>query len=237
MRKVLLNFKKIKFFLGHIYKSIKIRGFINTIAVLRLNIAFDLKNKTDTWFPVGLHCLKVVGKNKKYGVTYQGVDSFVFKSVFQKLNRDFTNSTFVDLGCGKGKALILASDFFQKLIGVDFSEEMCNICRKNIDKFSKRTGKTLEVEIINQDAAQYIIPENADVFFMYNSFHEPVISTVIDNIEKSLKINNREIFIIYVNALYDNIFEKRDYQLLLSLSEEASRYKVYDDYGVYVYTK
>jgi len=237
MRKVLINLKKIKFFLGHIYKSIKIRGLINTIAVLRLNIAFDLKNKTDTWFPVGLHCLKVVGKNKKYGVTYQGVDSFVFKSIFQKLNRDFTCSTFVDLGCGKGKALILASDFFRMLIGVDFSEEMCNICRKNINKYSKRTGKNLEVEIINQDAAQYKIPENADVFFMYNSFHEPVISTVIDNIEKSLKINNREIFIVYVNALYNNIFEKRDYQLLLSLSEETSRYKVYDDYGVYVYTK
>src|SRR6516225_8353137 len=40
--------------------------------------------------------------------------------------------TFVDIGCGKGRALMVASAFpFRRLVGVEISPELCEIARAN----------------------------------------------------------------------------------------------------------
>ena len=46
-------------------------------------------------------------------------------------------TTFIDFGCGKGRALIVASKFgFQKLVGIELSQHAMDVCRKNLKKLS-----------------------------------------------------------------------------------------------------
>lgn len=106
----------LKFYLRYIYKSIEYRGFLNTIVIMGSGIFFDLKYRTKTHVPVNLNSLKFESDNKKYGVQYEGVNSYIFNTIFQRLSDHgykFGDLRFIDFGCGKGKALMLASGFFQ----------------------------------------------------------------------------------------------------------------------------
>lgn len=136
----------------------------------------------------------------------------------------------------KRKSVDVGFRFFSRLIGVEFSSELCLICKKNLDGFIKRKGRELNYQIINADATQYTIPNDATVFFFYHPFFENVMNVVVDNIERSLESKHRQILIIYVNAAHKNIFEDRNYQLLFSLTQETAKYKIYDELGVYVFS-
>src|SRR5262249_25004484 len=52
---------------------------------------------------------------------------------------DYGEFIFVDAGCGKGRALMLASFFnFKKIIGIEFSEQLVEIAKQNMAKFSAK---------------------------------------------------------------------------------------------------
>jgi len=234
-----LENENLKFHLRYINKSLEYRGLLNTMVVFGSAFFFDLKYRTKTHKPLNLNSLKIESENKKYGVQYEGVNSYIFNTIFQRLGSygyKFDALRFIDFGCGKGKALMLASRFCSRLIGVEFSSELCLICKKNLDGFAKRKGKELNYKIINIDAAKYTIPNDAAVFFFYNPFFENVMNVVVDNIERSLELKQRQILIIYVNAAHKNIFEDRNYQLLFSLKQETAKFKIYDELGVYVFS-
>jgi len=49
----------------------------------------------------------------------------------QAMPIDLSKFTFIDLGAGKGRALLMASDYlFQKIIGVEFMPELHHARRK-----------------------------------------------------------------------------------------------------------
>jgi SAM-dependent methyltransferase len=49
--------------------------------------------------------------------------------------------TFIDIGCGKGRALLLASKFgFQRILGLELSSRLVAVAKTNISKYQRRTG-------------------------------------------------------------------------------------------------
>jgi predicted RNA methylase len=43
-------------------------------------------------------------------------------------------TTFVDIGSGKGRALIIAAEYaFKRIIGVEYSPSLATICRRNLE--------------------------------------------------------------------------------------------------------
>jgi SAM-dependent methyltransferase len=131
----------------------------------------------------------------------------IFKVV--KLN-SFTH--FVDIGCGKGRALCVAAHYgVKKLTGIDFSKEFCIATKSNLEK-TKQVIPGLEYTVISNDAFYFDIPDDADCIFMFNPFDETIMSSVINNINKSLKKNPRKITIIYLNPLQKHLFLKNDFK-------------------------
>src|SRR5579872_6214005 len=65
---------------------------------------------------------------------YQPVDPDVFRATMAHIEEDFSQFTFVDIGCGKGRALLLADDFnFARIVGVDFSKRLIRIASRNAE--------------------------------------------------------------------------------------------------------
>src|SRR6202453_3410424 len=76
---------------------------------------------------------------------YFGVAPSVFHAVMdamrERLQLDFERFTFVDAGSGKGRALLLASDYpFREIIGVELSPELERIARSNIARYAEAKG-------------------------------------------------------------------------------------------------
>ena len=141
----------------------------------------------------------MVGPNKSHGKTYQAIDEGFFKTCFAHLTEDWSEFTFVDLGCGKGRALLLARELgFRRIIGVEFAPSLAKTARRNCS--------FAEIEI--GDAAQYAFPSGPLVVFMYNPFDENVMCQVIQHLPSC--------YVAYMNPLYDGLFESVDQPIFRS---------------------
>ncbi len=109
---------------------------------------------------------------------------------------------FLDIGCGKGRALCVAAHHgCKKLTGIDLSKELCNAAKKNL-ALTKKTISGIDSVIINNDAFYFEIADDVDCIFLFNPFDETIMSGVVENILESLQAHPRKVSIIYVNPLH-----------------------------------
>ncbi len=192
---------------------------------------------TSNWdLSIALHILKhELRGEKQYGINTSGADKLdslaeqgididhstiympasydLLEAVFQRVGIATFNH-FIDIGCGKGRALCVAAySGVKKLTGVELSREFCEVTKSNLSKVKKRIPK-IEYTIKHNDAFYFDIPNDADCIFMFNPFDDVIMSGVIENIEQSLEENPREITIIYFNPTQQHLFLEQDYHLI-----------------------
>jgi SAM-dependent methyltransferase len=90
---------------------------------------------------------------------------------------------FIDVGCGKGRPLIIANQYnFAELIGVEYSPKLCRIARANLQKLD------ISARVICQDAAQFQFPERDVFVFFYHPFESVVLHKVLDNLRAARRV-------------------------------------------------
>jgi SAM-dependent methyltransferase len=101
---------------------------------------------------------------------------------------------FLDIGCGKGRPLIIASGYgFKDLIGVDYSATLCRVAERNL----KARGVE-RFRIINSDAARFDYSRENTLAFLYHPFKDDVLGTVLDNLR--IATLGHELVIAYVGS-------------------------------------
>jgi predicted RNA methylase len=169
---------------------------------------FDLRYGIDTYSWFSISELAKEHEVAKHAVLYQATKVLPLRMFFKKINKD-KDDVFVDIGSGKGRVLLLASELgFKEVRGIEFSSILCSIAEKNIKKYKKKVSTKSNFEIINLDASQYQFKDDETVFFMYNPFDEFILEKVLENINNSLERHKREITIIYVNPVHRHFLEK-----------------------------
>lgn len=169
---------------------------------------FDIRYGIETHKWVQLDNLTIESVNKESGYCYQPTRVRPLRELFQAIMPLVpAEGALVDFGCGKGRVLIVASEFgFKEVIGVDFSKELCEIARSNCAVYKVRTKSLTEFHIIEADVADYAINPDDVVIFMFNPFNERVMASVLINICTSLERSPRKILLIYHNPEYDQVF-------------------------------
>jgi 16S rRNA G966 N2-methylase RsmD len=191
----LMNLKNVKMVLRNISKV----GFFATLQYIFSDLIFDYKYKVETINTIMLDELEIDSPNKVHGRYYEGTNAYLFKKAFSHIKVDVPNSCLVDFGSGKGKVMLMAAERgFRKVIGVEFSIELVEICRRNIETFKQKTKSKTEFEVVHMDAAEYEIPSEANLLFFSNPFDEMLIAKVIDKILRSLEMYPREIVVVHL---------------------------------------
>lgn len=130
------------------------------------------------------------------GLHYQGTSPRLFREVLDELPVARKELTFIDIGCGKGRTLLLAAQFgFRHVVGVELSEELAQTARENL----RAVG--IDGEVHTVDAAHMEFPDGPLVVYLYNPFGEATVKVVLDNLRRSLSERPRDTFVIYVNPL------------------------------------
>jgi SAM-dependent methyltransferase len=102
-------------------------------------------------------------------------------------------ATFVDLGAGKGRALLIAARSpFRELVGVEYSATLAATARANV----QRAGDD-RIRIVHADAASYRFPDGPLVLYFYNPFDATVMREVIWNLTQSHQHQRRRIVVLY----------------------------------------
>lgn len=163
---------------------------------------FDVLNGTDTARRIRQKELVVVSAHAEGARDYIPTRGRAFNKLMRRICFP-EGSVFIDFGSGKGKILLLASRLgFRRVIGVEFSAKLCAFANQNVDVYRRKIPVGTEVEVVCTDAAQYPIPDDANVFFMFNPFGMAVMETVADNIKISLNRKQRSIWMIYNDPVY-----------------------------------
>lgn len=103
----------------------------------------------------------------------------------------------VDLGCGKGAAIITLAKFpFAKIAGVEISPALIRVAEAN---FARATlgHRRHDIELHCCDAASFRDYDEYNFVYFYNPFKTPVMKAVIENLGASLKRRPRHCTIVY----------------------------------------
>jgi len=116
--------------------------------------------------------------------------------------------SFVDLGCGKGRALLVATEFqFRAVVGVELSPGLAAIARENSRALRRRFPARKPIEIALHDAVTYTFPRGNLVVFLYNPFGAPVVDQVAANLEAHASSTGAKVFVVYYNPVHGNRFD------------------------------
>ncbi|MBM2820255.1 MAG: hypothetical protein HW405_15 [Candidatus Berkelbacteria bacterium] len=139
----------------------------------------------------------------EYDASYYGILERTQKFIsFKK------NDVFIDLGCGKGRAVFFYSyKGIRKSIGIEINKKLIHDAKTNLKKFKYFKNN---IKFSQIDAAKYNFFDET-IIYLANPFGKLTLSRVLRNLKKSLIKNPRKIRIIYVFARFKDCFEKQDW--------------------------
>jgi hypothetical protein len=134
-----------------------------------------------------------------YNAGYFGVAPSAFRSMLQRLHLPLEQFTFVDLGSGKGRAMLIASEYpFRAICGMEISPQLHSIALNNIARYSNPKQQCRNITAILGDAIGYVFPSGPLLVYMWNPFEGPVFTSVLANLESSLAREPRDIIVLYL---------------------------------------
>jgi SAM-dependent methyltransferase len=119
---------------------------------------------------------------------------------------NFRDFTFVDLGSGKGRTLLMASDYpFHRIVGVELLPALQEIALENLRQYKSESQKCFALESICADATTFPLPEGPLVIYLFNPFPESGMRQVALNLEQTLHSHPRPIYVLYHNPLLEHV--------------------------------
>lgn len=209
----------------HRYDNLGVPGLLGLRRMPRLpdRVAaphpFDLEHGTDTGgFEPG-EALVTGSSADLFNTAYYAISPSTLSAAIARIPGSLARYTFVDLGCGKGRALLVAASFpVAQVLGVEISSSLCEVARRN-------TAAEPRIQILEQDAATVVYPQTPLLVFLYHPFLKPVLRRTLDNLERQLRAEARPTWLLYANPSYAGFiartgFLKQVWDLNLPLSAE-----------------
>ena len=172
----------------------------------RIARQWDKAHNVDTAGSIQLKFLDVIGPHRDFGNECVCTSPKSFDFIMQHLPEDLSRYTFIDIGAGKSRTLLLASCHgFEKVTGVEFARELVAISRENIANFRNDNQKCRDVMIEAGDAAEYDFPSDALVVYFYNPFSPEVFDKVLNNLIATLTASRQECYLVYASSSNNTI--------------------------------
>jgi predicted RNA methylase len=128
---------------------------------------------------------------------YAGCQWPALRHALSELNPD-GSEVFVDLGSGKGKALLVAGRLsYQKVVGVELDAEIAECAKRNLARARPKLKAVVDSQVCN--ALEWPIPDDAGTIFMFNPFFGHTFREVSARIFDSYDRNPRRLHIVYAH--------------------------------------
>ena len=149
--------------------------------------------------------LKSGHRHERHATAYYGVAPSVFHALVKRWQRSrpaapIEATTFVDLGAGMGRAVLLASELrFKAVVGVEMHPVLAEIARKNLGAWRAAGRERASLRVVEGDAVEFALPEGPVVVFMFNPFGAPVLRRLLKSWRKTLAARAGDVDLLYVN--------------------------------------
>lgn len=168
---------------------------------------FDRAHGTDTSGVVSAEALPLDEAARAHAICYAGSQPGVLRAALATLPAVST-CAFVDLGCGKGRALLVASERpFRDIIGVELSPELAAVARRNVARMGELHPERTAIRVVVADASTFSLPAGDLVVFLYHPFGAELVARVVSGIEAALAAEPRQLYVIYYNPVAGHCFD------------------------------
>lgn len=169
---------------------------------------FDEQFQIDTERISEIGALNIDSPNAKYAIRYQPSAPKLVRRILSALNIRYGDFTFIDFGAGKGRVLLIASEFpFARIIGVEFSAELVQAARENVHRFRSPLQKTKQIELAHADVTEFELPNAPLVCYFYNPFQKEILAGVASRLCETMEASERDIYVAYVQAEHRDVFD------------------------------
>ena len=186
----------------------------------RLNRAFDDKFGTDTATEIMLVDTGVAASDTARGNTvYRPFWESNFRAAMKLLSIKFDDYTFVDIGSGKGRLMMLASEHdFKCIVGIEYSPGLHAISVANLAKYRSSVQNCALFEPILGDALTYELHPGPVICLIFNALDQETMRKVLSNFDLAAGEREDPVFILYANLrnvseiginLYNTVHLKR----------------------------
>jgi SAM-dependent methyltransferase len=147
---------------------------------------------------------------------YYGINPSVFRESCRRwmdtldCPADVERYSFVDLGSGLGRAVLLASELpFREVIGVEVSPELVTGARNNIETWIAGGHARAPIRVQQQDARDFDFPLPPLLVFLYNPFGESTLQEVLVRLSNLSQSSSDAIDILYCYPKHGYLFDKK----------------------------
>jgi SAM-dependent methyltransferase len=190
--------------------------------------SFDARFGTDT-------CAPTFERNQKTKVHfYVPTTASVIYEILRALPPRQQDLIFLDMGSGKGRALLIASEFpFKKIIGIEISEQLHRIAEENVKRYRPATQQCRDIDLICGDVLDYAYGDDPIVLFLFDPFGRDILIEVIAKLEASLKAKPREAFVVYVYPQFEDVLQNST--KLRKMKSGGPQWQPWSQYVIYAH--
>jgi SAM-dependent methyltransferase len=147
---------------------------------------FDREHGVTTQALMLLSELQPHGRSQAYAhaTHYEPVPVADFRAMMKLVPPDVLRaSTFVDVGAGMGRAILLAAEYpFKQIVGIELAPALHEIARRNLAEARGLQQRCRDVRLIRADARRHRFPAGGLVLFLYNPFDGDALADVLDRV-------------------------------------------------------
>lgn len=127
---------------------------------------------------------------RKEASAYAPTPIALIRRIIRRSRVDPAALTFIDIGCGKGRTLLVAAKYgFKAVIGVEADGALCETARKNL--------KSSTAQIVHADAREFELPAGHLFLYFYDPFGGAVLEQVIRRVAAAAAEPNRAVVVAY----------------------------------------
>ena len=154
-------------------------------------------------------------RNDRHATAYYAVAPSVFRGMIVRWRRcrplaPLDEYTFIDLGAGMGRALLLAAELpFRAVLGVELNPTLARIGTRNLALWRAAGRARAPMRMLCRDAAEFELPPGPSVVFLFNPFGGAVLRRILRNWESGLAGRSGNLDILYVNNEQEPILRRQ----------------------------
>ncbi len=142
---------------------------------------------------------------------YHGTQPSIFRGGLERWRAAIIRSaksveefTFVDIGCGKGRVLMLASEFpFRRVVGLELNAKVASSARENIRQWRERPRACKQIEVLTGDVLAFALPPEPTLLYMYNPFEGDLFRLWVQTLAFALRERMEPLYLLYTYPRYE----------------------------------
>jgi SAM-dependent methyltransferase len=152
-------------------------------------------------------------KHDRHATAYYGVAPSIFRSLVGKWRQKqqmapINEYSFVDIGAGMGRAMLLASEYpFRCCVGVELHPTLLRMAEKNLTIWRKTGRAKTTLQMVAGDAVEFRFPPGPCVAFLFNPFGAPVMRRLLRSMARQFEERGGELDLLYANPEQEHLLE------------------------------